>query len=74
MLTSEESSMYQTDLELFRTVRIATLGLAAELTDQQAAFSPGPDRWSIGEVLDHILLAEQLYRAWSIIGNKPYHR
>ena len=54
--------MYQTDLELFRTVRIATLGLAAELTDQQAAFSPGPDRWSIGEVLDHILLAEQLYR------------
>ena len=40
MLTSEESSMYQTDLELFRTVRIATLGLAAELTDQQAAFSP----------------------------------
>ena len=54
--------MYQTDLELFHTVRIATLGLAAELTDQQAAFSPGPDKWSVGEVLDHLLLAEQLYR------------
>ena len=62
MPTSEASSMYQTDLELFHTVRIATLGLTAELTDQQAAFSPGPGRWSIGEVLDHILLAEQLYR------------
>ena len=54
--------MYQTDLELFHTVRMATLGLAAELTDQQAAFSPGAGKWSIGEVLDHILLAEQLYR------------
>ncbi|MBI4479415.1 MAG: DinB family protein [Acidobacteria bacterium] len=54
--------MYQTDLELFHTVRIATLGLAAGLTDQQAAFPPGAGKWSIGEVLDHILLAEQLYR------------
>src|SRR3970040_1539870 len=62
MPTSEESGMYQADLEQFHTVRMASLGLAAGLTDQQAAFTPGPGKWSVGEVLDHILLAEQLYR------------
>jgi DinB superfamily len=50
------------DLRLFRTVREATLQLTAGLTESQAAYLPGPGKWSIGEVLDHILLAEKLYR------------
>ena len=54
--------MYQTDLKLFRSVRTATLAMADSLTEQQAAYTRGPGKWSVGEVLDHILLAEQLYR------------
>ena len=54
--------MFQGELELFRTVRTTTLGFANALTEEQAAFVPAPGKWSIGEVLDHILLAELLYR------------
>jgi len=30
------------------------------LTDAQWSFKPGPDRWSVGEVVEHIVLAEAL--------------
>jgi DinB family protein len=54
--------MYQSDLELFHVARAATQKIADQVSDAQAAFIPASGRWSIGEVLDHILLAEQLYR------------
>jgi uncharacterized damage-inducible protein DinB len=54
--------MYQEELNLFRATRGATLELAAPLTEPQAAFTPAPGKWSVAEVLDHLLLAEQLYR------------
>jgi uncharacterized damage-inducible protein DinB len=54
--------MYQADLALFRSTRNRTLGLAEGLSQAQTEFSPSPNRWSVGEVLDHILLAEALNR------------
>ncbi|HWP84404.1 MAG TPA: DinB family protein [Terriglobia bacterium] len=54
--------MYQAGLKLFRSVREETLRLAGALTESQAAHSPGRNRWSAGEVLDHLLLSEALYR------------
>lgn len=30
------------------------------LTEQQWSFKPGPDRWSVGEVVEHIVLADAL--------------
>jgi Zn-dependent M28 family amino/carboxypeptidase len=30
------------------------------LTDQQWAYKPGPDRWSVAEVMEHIVLADAL--------------
>ncbi len=30
------------------------------LTDEQWSYKPGPDRWSVGEVAEHIVLAEGL--------------
>jgi hypothetical protein len=54
--------MYQSNLALFRAARHRTLELSDGLTQAQIDFSPGPSRWAVGEVLDHLLLAEALNR------------
>jgi uncharacterized damage-inducible protein DinB len=54
--------MYRADLELFRTTRQHTLELIDGLTQAQTEFAPGPEQWSVGEVVDHILLTEALNR------------
>jgi uncharacterized damage-inducible protein DinB len=54
--------MYQADLDLFRATRQRTLELTQGLSQAQTEFSPGLGRWSVGEVLDHLLLAEALNR------------
>jgi hypothetical protein len=59
---SYPSPGHPADVDLFRSTRAATMSLAAGLTETQAAFTPAPGKWSAGEVLDHILLAEKLYR------------
>jgi hypothetical protein len=54
--------MYEQSLEMLGLARAETLRLCAGLTQQQSDFSPGVGKWSIGEVLDHLLLAEKLFR------------
>jgi uncharacterized damage-inducible protein DinB len=54
--------MYQPSLELLRVTRAETLRLCAAMTQAQSDYSPGVGKWSAGEVLDHLLLAEKLYR------------
>jgi uncharacterized damage-inducible protein DinB len=54
--------MYQSYLALVGAARQRTLELIAGLTQVQIEFSPGPGQWSVGEVLDHLLLAEALNR------------
>ncbi|MEX2264104.1 MAG: DinB family protein [Bryobacteraceae bacterium] len=54
--------MYQGDLNLFRSVRVNTLKVADGLDQNQLDFSPAARRWSVGEVLDHLLLSELHYR------------
>jgi hypothetical protein len=46
----------------FAATRAQTLTLVSGLTQEQVDSSPAPNRWSIGEVLDHILRAERLNR------------
>lgn len=43
--------------------RAHTLRLVAPLTQQQVNFSARQGSWSIGEVMDHLLRAEALYRS-----------
>ena len=54
--------MYQSDLALFGAARQGTLELIAGLSQVQIEFSPAAGQWSVGEVLDHLLLAEALNR------------
>jgi uncharacterized damage-inducible protein DinB len=54
--------VYQSDLALFGAARQRTLELIAGLSQVQIEFSPAAGRWSVGEVLDHLLLAEALNR------------
>ena len=43
-------------------MRARTLALVEGLAQQQLDQTPAPNRWSIGEVLDHMLLGERLNR------------
>jgi len=54
--------MYHTDLVQFRAARNRTLEMTEGLSQAQADFSPGSNIWSIGEILDHLLLSEQTNR------------
>lgn len=54
--------MYHQSLAMLRLARAETLRLGAGVSQAQSDFSPGPGKWSVGEVLDHLLLAEKLYR------------
>ena len=54
--------MYQDDLKMLCAARRQTLRLVDGLSQSQAEFSPAPGKWSVAEVLDHLILADQLYR------------
>ncbi|NTV96697.1 MAG: 23S rRNA (pseudouridine(1915)-N(3))-methyltransferase RlmH [Thiobacillus sp.] len=48
-------------------------GLAAELLER-AEQKLSLSRLTLPHALARVLLAEQLYRAWSLLANHPYHR
>jgi uncharacterized damage-inducible protein DinB len=54
--------MYHADLAQLRAARNRTLETTEGLSQSQADFSPGSNVWSIGEILDHLLLSEQTNR------------
>ncbi|MEX1129029.1 MAG: DinB family protein [Vicinamibacterales bacterium] len=65
----------------FAAARGQTVRLASFLTQPQFDFPPRAGRWSIGEVVDHLLLAEDLYRGeirrlveLARAGKRPYLR
>ena len=60
--TAIYSSSLATSLAEFAATRARTLSLMNGLTQAQLDVVPVPSRWSIGEVLDHMLLAERLNR------------
>ena len=47
-------------IELLRKSEQELEQAIAGLTDAQCNFKPGPDRWSVGEVVEHIVLADAL--------------
>jgi hypothetical protein len=59
-LTADEiSTADRAKLQTYLTeTRDKVLAEAERLTDAQWKFKPGPDRWSVGEVVEHLALSE----------------
>ncbi len=53
--------MYKQNLALLRSTREETLRLCSRITQAQSEFA-FPGKWSAGEVLHHLVLADDLYR------------
>jgi len=73
--------MVERAFDEYAAARRDTVGIAAPLTQAQLDFCPRYGRWSIGEVLHHLMLAEDLYRGeigrlidLARAGQRPYIR
>jgi hypothetical protein len=54
--------MLTTTLERFRSIRARTLAMVQELSQAQMDYSPASDTWSVGEMVDHLILSEKITR------------
>jgi uncharacterized damage-inducible protein DinB len=61
--TMTADSAIADSLAVFTRVREQTLSATAHLTNDQANYSPNATTWSVAQNLDHLLLAEGLYRS-----------
>ena len=50
------------NLRLLESTRAATLSMTRGLTQEQIDWREAPDKWSVGEVLDHLVKSGELYR------------
>src|ERR1041385_4293423 len=57
-MTGARPSGLRESLDEFRAMRARTLALAGGLSQEQLDYAPASGKWSAGEVLDHVLLAE----------------
>lgn len=49
-------------LQQLQSAREQTVSKVGRLLQSQIEYSPAPDRWSVGEVLDHLVLMEDYFR------------
>jgi hypothetical protein len=54
--------MLNNNLERFRSIRARTLAMVQVLSQEQMDYSPAPGTWSIGEVVDHLILSVDVIR------------
>ena len=52
--------MLEESLQVFRATRAQTLAMVQELSQRQMDYEPAPGKWSVGEVLDHMVLGQRL--------------
>ena len=62
-------------ISLLETQLDETLGLLGGLSDEEAGFRYAPDKWSIKQVVDHLIEAERIfvYRALAFSRNETKH-
>lgn len=56
--------VFDADLEDFRKTRGQTLSIVQPLSQKQFDSSPAPGQWSVGEVVDHLVLVEGVQRSY----------
>ena len=68
-------------LEMLHTARQETLRLLEGLDQSDLDYRPAPGKWSIGEIADHLILSEKVYReqiaelaALARAGKRPFVR
>src|SRR5437763_10427234 len=63
---------YLLSLEFLRTTRAHTLEIAQALSQRQMDYQSEAGKWSVGEVLDHLILGERLNLSYiaEVIGLK----
>jgi hypothetical protein len=54
--------MVKAELEQLRAARLRTLAMIQDLSQEQLDYIPQPGEWSVGEVMDHLILAERVLR------------
>lgn len=54
--------MLKANLQRFRSIRARTLAMIQGLSQAQMDYSPAPGTWSIGEVVDHLILSVEIIR------------
>src|SRR5215472_3323059 len=54
--------MVEANLQQLRVVRARTLALIQVLSQEQLDYAPEPGEWSVGDVVDHLMLSEQILR------------
>lgn len=62
MLGGGAAADLENELEYFCATRTRTLSLCAPLSQAQFDYRPTDDRWSIGEIVDHVRRAEEFNR------------
>jgi uncharacterized damage-inducible protein DinB len=55
--------MYRQNLELLRSTRAGTLRICSGISQAQSEFTQ-PGKWSVGENLHHLVLADDIYRSY----------
>ena len=62
MLIRTTSRMFDADLEDLQAVRLRSLDLIRPLSQAELDCIPAVNKWSVGEIVDHIILAGELLR------------
>src|SRR5712691_688915 len=60
----DERKEFRSALEFHRATRNQTLGIVQDLSQSQMDYEPAPSKWSVGEVLDHLILGQRLYLSY----------
>ncbi len=60
----DERREFRSALEFHRVTRTQTLAMVQELSQAQIDYAPAPSKWSVGEVLDHLILGQRLYLSY----------
>ncbi len=53
--------MAESAFETFRATRRRTLELVADLSQEQVDYRPGRGKWSLGEVMDHLVRTDRMF-------------